>query len=292
MANKGGIYKITNVINGRIYVGSTHMFKKRGPSHKNDLIANRHKNTFLQSDFNKCGAEAFIFEILEMVEGNEKLRLACEQKYLDQFFDNGKNCYNLEKIAGFSRIGRGNNKMYNPETDGRAGPKSQEWVENMSAKMTEIYKDPERLKQASDFSKKRWEGHSANITVTNKKTGESVLIDKPVKVWCEEQSLNYKAFHMMVTGKSKSSGGWFLGSSEPKYTSQKGQKRKPLSQEHRAKIAGGKYKDVILVHLETGETMLVGDNIKETCRNNSLSYSSLQKMLIGDCKSACGWTMV
>lgn len=240
MANKGGIYKITNIINGRIYVGSTYMFKMRGPSHKNDLIANRHKNTFLQSDFNKCGAAAFIFEVLEMVEGDEKSRLLCEQKYLDQFFDSGKQCYNLEKTAGLSRKGRGNNRMYDPATDGRSGPKSQEWTDKMSAKMAELYKDPERLKQASNFSKKRWEGHSVNITVTNKNSGESVLIDKPLKTWCKERNVGYKAFHLMVRGKTKSSSGWYIGNSEPKYVSQKGQKRKPLSKEHRAKITGSK----------------------------------------------------
>lgn len=210
LANKGGIYKITNAINGRIYVGSTYMFKKRGPAHRSDLKANRHANTFMQSDFNKCGEDAFIFEVLEVVEGNEETRLICEQRYLDQFFDNGKMCYNLEKKAGYTRRNRGNNQPYNAETDGRSKPHSEERKQHMSELMTEVYKNTKRLKQASEFSQKRWQEHKANITVVNQVTGKVVLVDRPLRSWCIEQGLSYKAFHLMVNGKTKSSGGWVL----------------------------------------------------------------------------------
>lgn len=280
-SNAGGVYRILNIQNGRVYIGSAHSFKKRWLIHQRQLLSNNHHCKFLQRDFDKCGTDAFICEVVEVVDDEsldkkqaKESRFNIEQREINKTLESNKSLlYN-----GHTKVRR---ISYKPHTEKRK--------EFMSVLMTEMYKDPERLKQASDYSKKRWEGHSANITVTNKKTGESVLIDKPIKVWCEERGLNYKAFHLMVLGKTKSSGGWFLGSSEPNYVSQKGQKRKPLSKEHRAKIAGGKYKDVILTHQDTGKTMLVGENIRETCRTTGISYSSLQKMLSGDCKSACGW---
>lgn len=239
-ANSGGIYRIVNEQNGRIYIGSTVRFKLRAYSHKNDLENKRHTNTFLQNDWNKCGSDAFVFEVILVVDGDQTQRLLEEQKFIDSHYDNQKFCYNLNNKALATRFSCKNRDSYNPETDGRSKPHSEERKQYMSELMTEVYKNPKRLQQASDFSKKRWEGHSANITVTNKNSGESVLIDKPLKTWCKERNVDYRAFHLMVRGKTKSSSGWYIGNSEPKYVSQKGQKRKPISKEHRAKIAGSK----------------------------------------------------
>ena len=124
--DRAGIYKITNIKNGRVYYGSTSRFKTRAYSHKNDLLKNRHRNTFLQNDYNKCGEEAFIFEILDVLEGEQKLRIENEQAYLNEFYDNQKNCYNLSPTAGESRLGSKNSRPYNPETDGRATSRTPE----------------------------------------------------------------------------------------------------------------------------------------------------------------------
>lgn len=50
-------------------------------------------------DFNKCGSEMFVFEILEVTLGTKEERLAREQFYLDQFYDKQNQCYNLRKEA-------------------------------------------------------------------------------------------------------------------------------------------------------------------------------------------------
>lgn len=92
---KSGIYKITNKINGRTYIGSAKEFKRRWSQHAASLKANKHQNKFLQADFVKCGEQAFLFEVLEVVEGTREERLAKEEVYLKQWFDNGKQCYNL-----------------------------------------------------------------------------------------------------------------------------------------------------------------------------------------------------
>jgi group I intron endonuclease len=99
-----GIYKIRNLINGRIYIGSTINFDIRQQNHFNDLITGKYINLFLQYDFNKCGKEHFAFEIIENVP-IENL-LVREQFYINQYWDNCKNCYNISKIVGSPMRGR------------------------------------------------------------------------------------------------------------------------------------------------------------------------------------------
>jgi len=64
--NSVGVYTITNVINGKIYVGSTvNSFNKRKNQHFSLLKQNKHTNPYLQNSFNKHGENNFKFEILE-----------------------------------------------------------------------------------------------------------------------------------------------------------------------------------------------------------------------------------
>jgi group I intron endonuclease len=279
-ANKGGVYRILNKKNGREYFGSTARFKQRAREHLLALKNNKHYNAFLQRDFNKCGIEMFQFEVLEVVEEPDNkdkrlwssLRTQAEQKYLDSSFDNRCKCYNGMKDA----IDLG----YHPWESDRK--------EKMSKIMSEVYSSPEKKEQAKNHAEKRWNLHSANITVTHK-SGETVLIDGSIRDFCKSRDISYKAFHLMVQGKTKSSGGWFLGKEEPEYIERKGEKRKPLTEEHKSKIAGGKYSGVILKNKLSGETFSVGANAKADCKQRNISYSSFQKMMNGKCQSAGGW---
>lgn len=70
---KTGIYKITNTINGKVYVGSAVDIKKRWRDHKWHLNNNKHHNSHLQSSWNKYGINSFNFEILLECEISELL---------------------------------------------------------------------------------------------------------------------------------------------------------------------------------------------------------------------------
>lgn len=60
------IYQIRCVINGRVYVGQTHDLRKREADHRQKLLRGNHYSKDLQSDFDKYGLDAFVFEVLEM----------------------------------------------------------------------------------------------------------------------------------------------------------------------------------------------------------------------------------
>ena len=59
-----GIYKIENLVNGKVYIGKTVDFKERKKEHKLDLRLNRHYNNYLQNAWNKYGRENFKFEMV------------------------------------------------------------------------------------------------------------------------------------------------------------------------------------------------------------------------------------
>lgn len=60
---KTGIYRIRNIVNNKVYIGSAVDIKKRWRDHKWYLKENKHHNSHLQSSYNKYGLENFEFTI-------------------------------------------------------------------------------------------------------------------------------------------------------------------------------------------------------------------------------------
>ena len=85
---KSGIYKITNTVNNKMYIGSAKCFYNRWKSHFLELNRNNHKNEYLQSAWNKYGGDSFKIEIIELVDiiSNDKnLLIEREQYWLDYY---------------------------------------------------------------------------------------------------------------------------------------------------------------------------------------------------------------
>jgi len=278
-----GVYFIKNITNDRLYVGSTVRFSKRFKSHISSLKAGTHSNKFLQHDWNKCGEDSFIFEVIEVTEE----KLVREQYYLDKYYDNQKYCYNLRSDACDSRVGAKNNKP-NSITDKRCKSPSEEVKKKRVDAIKQTYKEDDELraKAALIAKENRWKDHSTNIVLVNKETKEEVLVTGSLREFAIERGISYKSLHLVVRGKGKSCGGWYVKDhGEPVYVSQSGQVRKPLSDEHKRKIANSKYKGIELINVVTGKVLCVGDSVKEFANQNGLYYTTLIKVLNKQCKS-------
>lgn len=88
------IYKITNRINGKVYIGSTKNVKQRWAKHKALLRHNHHPNFHIQAAWNKYGEDSFVFEIVEECVPDELL--SREQFFIDTI----KPEYNQTATAG------------------------------------------------------------------------------------------------------------------------------------------------------------------------------------------------
>ena len=81
--NKGGIYKISNSIDDRIYIGSTKSLRDRYRHHKTQLKNGKNPSLLLQRFASKYGVDKLTFSVLEIVE-NEELLLLKEEEYIVQ----------------------------------------------------------------------------------------------------------------------------------------------------------------------------------------------------------------
>lgn len=89
------VYKITNVITGDFYIGSSKNVKRRWASHKCPSVWNRYTNNPMYLDMNKYGLDKFSFQILEEVEIEQLKEM--EQ----QFIETLKPTYNRNRADGW-----------------------------------------------------------------------------------------------------------------------------------------------------------------------------------------------
>jgi group I intron endonuclease len=92
---KGGVvYKITNMLDGKFYIGSTNNLIKRYYTHIHDIRSGKNTCVKLIRAANKHGEENFKFEIVCECPCDKTLEI--EQKYIDSLNPH----YNIAKIAG------------------------------------------------------------------------------------------------------------------------------------------------------------------------------------------------
>jgi len=92
-----GIYGIKNMINDKIYVGSSKRIPYRMNNHRKRLTANIHDNPHLQNAWNKYGVTAFDFCVLE--ECDEIHLLEREQYLKDYYLTLPGGVYNICEIV-------------------------------------------------------------------------------------------------------------------------------------------------------------------------------------------------
>jgi len=93
-----GIYKITNNVNGKVYIGQSWDIKKRWNEHK----SHSHNNHFKKS-LNKYGLENFTFEIIKELHETPLTQILLdtyEDFYINQFDS-------MNPLKGYNKRGGG-----------------------------------------------------------------------------------------------------------------------------------------------------------------------------------------
>ena len=119
-----GVYKITNLINNKVYIGESLNIEERWIEHKLALEEGTHHSYKLQADYNTYGIDKFEFEIIEEVDkelNNSVQELIClvyEDKYIKRYnsIEKGYNIeYTLTKMINMEKEifhGSGINERY------------------------------------------------------------------------------------------------------------------------------------------------------------------------------------
>lgn len=102
MKTQGGVYKITCAVDGRLYIGSSFCISVRWKEHRYQLGLGVHRSRHLQRAWNKYGADAFTFEVLQY-EGDRDRREALEQHFLDTLQPFGAKGFNSAREVGTTR---------------------------------------------------------------------------------------------------------------------------------------------------------------------------------------------
>lgn len=90
-----GIYKIENLLNGKVYIGQSVNIEKRWQDHKNRAKSHTASYTITNA-MNKYGIDNFSFEVIEQCPIEE---LDSKEQYWIAYYDSYKNGYN-ETIGG------------------------------------------------------------------------------------------------------------------------------------------------------------------------------------------------
>lgn len=156
-----GIYQIKNLVNGKLYIGSTEVLGRRWSTHLQRLRKNRHHSWKLQKDFNTYGEAEFEFTPLFIC--SEKDLCFYEQRALGTF-DTVNQGYNVSAHAEAPMKGRNHSEetktkisealhgnQYARGSKGRLGQtNSKEHREKLSLAHTGKKRDPEQVKKTAD----------------------------------------------------------------------------------------------------------------------------------------------
>lgn len=302
---KSGVYKLTNKLNGRIYIGSAKRFKERWQTHAKRLKSGKHSNKFLQADYNKCGEEAFVFEVIEVIEGPQENRLLVEQTYIDQHYDEQQQCYNLTRSVNK----RGPKcHSHNPEqtaTKRKENPNRHRWSEEekkaISAKLRgHIVSEETRQKlREKSLGKKHTEESKHKCSESNKGKHREHLFDPEIRqraikasiearkgkpTWnkgrkcTEEEKREMSERHKMYCASNPD---WIQKQSD----SHKGKKQSEETKKKRSKSLS---KPVKAIHVETGIEAMFG-SIGAAIIALQISETSIYRNLDGKADSVKGY---
>lgn len=225
-----GIYKIENIINNKVYIGSSVCIEDRWIKHKTDLSSGKSCSIKLQNSYNKYGKENFIFSIIE--ECVKENLIEREQFYIDYYrsYEQGYNCCPIAgNTLGVSPSEETRIKIRESMTGDKNHFFGKKHTEESKSKMRESHTGQESSfkgkKHTEESKRKMIESRNDDWEETKKKISES----KKGKNHSEETKKK-----ISEAGKDR------VHSSETKKKISDGNKGKILSEETKKKMSESK----------------------------------------------------
>lgn len=207
------IYRITNLINDKIYIGQTiESLSKRWRRHT--WVSTKKRNAMaITSAIIKYGQENFIIEQIDTAENIEDLNIK-EEYYIKYYNSISPNGYNIKY--------GGNNRKLSEETKLKIGisNKGKTITEETRKKLSESHKgwvpsEETRQKWRDAFGGKRPSDNTINAAIEkNQKTftllspdGELITFTN-MKRFCIENDLSNSKLCLVASGKRRSHKGW------------------------------------------------------------------------------------
>lgn len=148
------VYKITNVLTNKYYIGIDSYFPKRLKQHQSLLSNNKHKNKYLQNSYNKYGIDNFKFELL--LNCNSREEMLSKEVELIKEYNSLENGYN-HTIGGEGSFGYKHSEESISKMSSWKREITQEWKNNIS-KGTKGKKKAVGIKRINHPDYSKWLG--------------------------------------------------------------------------------------------------------------------------------------
>lgn len=195
------IYKATNIINGKVYIGqTTKTLEERKATHKKD---SKHLNTFFYRAIRKYGWDAFKWEIIHDNIASEDELDELEIYYIKKYnsFDNPLKGYNTQSGGRHFRVTNEECKKRSVRMQGSKNPmfgKPGTWLGKHFS--DEHKKNLSKVLKNKPHLSTRGGNNPAAKQIINITTGE---IFNCIKDACEKYQISYNSIYRNLTHKTK-----------------------------------------------------------------------------------------
>ncbi len=193
-----GIYKITNTVNNKCYIGKSINIKQRFANHRSDLkksVKSKDTNRYLYNSVQKYGLDVFSFDIIEELENDENLLKDRELYWMDYHNSCNRDFgYNLRRDSSTkTEVHEDTRKLISESNKGENNPNfGNYWTGEQKKYMSEIKKEghkngtltvnKEALKRGRELTAKKYEENPQLKINMRKKISENHNLYQYLKI--------------------------------------------------------------------------------------------------------------